>query len=702
MMVDRCNGAKSPLKIDLQICTGKGISNALEHSTITWEAFISRLSKASIDSSITTAQYQGLPTDDKLKRKSSRGYYLPAIVEGSTRNSRAVLARTLATIDIEGNNADIGQINRILSKYEYHWHETRSSTPESKRYRIIIPLQEAMPPEVYRKTVNALCDELEFYGVQVDRKTSNTPSQVSFFPTTNSDQKFNNGLHIGAPLPPIEPIKDTTLTQGVDLKAKSPATTQQIADALSYLKQESDDRRTWIDYGMALYHQYDGSIEGLELWDQWSQYSGKYPGFEEIDKKWSGFHIAGANTITAASILRAAKLKGYQHTKVEPVEPVDELLSQASVANLLQTDPPPLQWLVPDLLPAQKVGLLIAPGGTGKSFLALQMAFSVASGAPFLGRWEIDTPGSVLYLAAEDDRDDVHRRLRSITDSMIPFFDGDQNTLDGYLQNASRHLHVLSRVGKPNLLTVADGKEVSRTNRVEQLIEAANRLTDLKLIIIDPVKRFAGGDENSQEDMTRFVETLEHVRQQTGTNVLALHHANKASQRTDTGLDQGASRGASALTDAVRWQANMIKMDEQAAALYNIPPERVGHYVAFGVSKTNYTAPLGRVWLERQTGGALQHVELREDAPVGRSNTHHLEALDNIVQVVRQRQQMGQLVSPRNLLTDYSGIDGPIGVSARQLQPLIDELIAAGRVQISPSNGPGGGSVLTTGEEIDS
>src|SRR3546814_14499736 len=80
----------------------------------------------------------------------------------------------------------------------------------------------------------------------------------------------------------------------------------------------------------------------------------------------------------------------------------------------------------------------------------------------------------------------------------------------------------------------------------------------LKLIVIDPASRFRGGNENSADDVTRFVEQLERLRQETGATVLVCHHANKASMNETTGVrGQAATRGSSAMTDGVRWQLNL-------------------------------------------------------------------------------------------------------------------------------------------------
>jgi hypothetical protein len=72
----------------------------------------------------------------------------------------------------------------------------------------------------------------------------------------------------------------------------------------------NDDYHRWVDVGMALYHQYEGSKEGFELWCEWSEVG--YPDFEMDDckAKWyeRNFAVKGKHRapITFKSILEWA------------------------------------------------------------------------------------------------------------------------------------------------------------------------------------------------------------------------------------------------------------------------------------------------------------------------------------------------------------------------------------------------------------
>jgi hypothetical protein len=82
-----------------------------------------------------------------------------------------------------------------------------------------------------------------------------------------------------------------------------------------------------------------------------------------------------------------------------------------TAADLQKIDFPPINWIVPDVLPE---GLTILAGKPkmGKSWLALDCALAVASGSDVMGRPCV--PGQALFLALEDNQRRLQRRLNLI------------------------------------------------------------------------------------------------------------------------------------------------------------------------------------------------------------------------------------------------------------------------------------------------
>ena len=85
-------------------------------------------------------------------------------------------------------------------------------------------------------------------------------------------------------------------------------------------------------------------------------------------------------------------------------------------ASQLASTGPQMQWLVEDLWSEQAVGILGGEPKCCKSFLALDLAVSVASGAACLRQFPVRRSGPVLLFPAEDSLAVVRRRL----DAYIP------------------------------------------------------------------------------------------------------------------------------------------------------------------------------------------------------------------------------------------------------------------------------------------
>src|SRR5438128_2448070 len=64
---------------------------------------------------------------------------------------------------------------------------------------------------------------------------------------------------------------------------------------------------------------------------------------------------------------------------------------------------PPSEDLVEGVLPCESLGVLIASAGLGKTFLGLDLAYCVATGIRWLGRFAVKQ-GPVVYVAAEGRR----------------------------------------------------------------------------------------------------------------------------------------------------------------------------------------------------------------------------------------------------------------------------------------------------------
>jgi KaiC/GvpD/RAD55 family RecA-like ATPase len=196
--------------------------------------------------------------------------------------------------------------------------------------------------------------------------------------------------------------------------------------------------------------------------------------------------------------------------------PTFRLLRDADLEAL-----PEIEWLIDDLLPREALAVLYGPAETGKSFLALDMALSIATGRPWQGR--VVQRGPVIYVYAEGQRG-LNRRVR-----------------------AWKQQNGVTNVPVARFLPVA--VQLHENADVQALLTAIERtLSDEGspvLIVIDTLSRcFVDGDENQQRDMGNFVAGAKKLQEHTGSTVLILHHQAKHHNQGNGPRGSNVLRGA--------------------------------------------------------------------------------------------------------------------------------------------------------------
>ena len=250
------------------------------------------------------------------------------------------------------------------------------------------------------------------------------------------------------------------------------------------------------------------------------------------------------------------------------------------------------------MLPLGRVGMLAAAGGAGKSWALIQLALSVATGTPWLGTYPVPdgAAGPVLLAMGEEEEEELRRRIYYASRSM------GLSRRDQAL--AAERILLLPLCGEPVSLThSADDLRVlgslDGTNETAFARELHVRLSESavewRLLILDPASRFAGPDvEVDNAAATRFVQALERLTNAPGNpTVLLSHHTTKTSRTGEKSGEATAARGSSALTDGVRWQANLDTSSESDSQLtFKVVKSNYGRFpptpLALNRDKDNY------------------------------------------------------------------------------------------------------------------
>jgi RecA-family ATPase len=264
--------------------------------------------------------------------------------------------------------------------------------------------------------------------------------------------------------------------------------------------------------------------------------------------------------------------------------------------------------------------MLAAGGSVGKTMALTQLAVAVATGRRWLecrnGTHEdfpgFDTPeegGRVLLALGEEDAGEARRRLHAAVM-------GTGLTREEKALVASR-IVVAPLMGQGvQLIAPADKWGTQPPQPTAFALELRARLMESpepwSLVVIDPLSRWAGPDtETDNAAATKFVQLLETFTKAPGTpTVLVAHHTTKGARREGT-ADDTAARGASALSDGVRWHAHMTAKPHPEG-VHGVGVPRMAE---LRVVKTNYGLPLDEtLWLARDEGGLLRAASRREKA----------------------------------------------------------------------------------------
>lgn len=275
--------------------------------------------------------------------------------------------------------------------------------------------------------------------------------------------------------------------------------------------------------------------------------------------------------------------------------PANPFAKPMNIVDALTSTPPAPDHVLPGLL-SGSVGMLVGPGGIGKSMLELQVAVSVALGLPPLDGamdgwcdgWSSDKPQKVTVVFAEEPLDVVWRRLHTVVHAVLARATAKHGTSDEALRVLQENLQVFPLGGGHRISLMSDSLEA--TAHLHQLEEACE---GTRLAMLDPLRQLHRADENDSTAMNALVQLLQGVAHRTRAALIFSHHTSRAAQQ-GTGAEAAASRGSTALTDGVRWQMNMA--ESRRSVTVNL---------LVNLAKQNYIASPPAVAFCRSDGGLL-------------------------------------------------------------------------------------------------
>src|SRR5262249_32509758 len=174
-------------------------------------------------------------------------------------------------------------------------------------------------------------------------------------------------------------------------------------------------------------------------------------------------------------------------------------------------------------IPMYQPHLTTGHGAIGKSVVELARAVAHVLGKAWLGMWV--RQGPVIYLGADEEEDELHRRLEAILRHYGATF---SDIVGG--------LHLLSYVGEDCLLGIPDNKGIIRPTEIfHRLLADVIRIGPISLTI-DTLTDVYAGDEMERNETTQFVKLLQHMAIKARCSVAILAHPSNAGMATGSGL----------------------------------------------------------------------------------------------------------------------------------------------------------------------
>jgi hypothetical protein len=273
--------------------------------------------------------------------------------------------------------------------------------------------------------------------------------------------------------------------------------------------------------------------------------------------------------------------KVTDHVAPEPLEIPDGL---SGVMDFMLPPPPPREWLLGTYLIKGHVTMLVAPGGTGKSMLALLWAQMLATGSRLIGEAAPHHPCKVHIWSGEDDTDEMRRRMYAI----IQKHETDRGAL-------SANIRIETALDRPfKILRKSKDTGVSVDEAAVNGLIKALKDNGTEVLILDPMIALHGIDENSNEDMDLLMDQLVRIAREANVAVLVVHHVAKGSLRDDKRGDPAdAARGATAIINRARIAIALRVMTAEEAAKSQIAEAKRFSYVQILDAKSNMAQRAG-------------------------------------------------------------------------------------------------------------
>jgi AAA domain len=220
----------------------------------------------------------------------------------------------------------------------------------------------------------------------------------------------------------------------------------------------------------------------------------------------------------------------------------------------------------------KQVTVLVAPSGSGKSLLTIQMGLAFGDGQPW-ANWRPRAKLRVLMVNSEDDILEQRRRFAAA----LRVMEVDRESINDKVVLAESTLGII--IAKFHSST----KTMVATPLLEKLVETVKR-HNIDWICVDPFAETFEGEENNNELKWAAILWRE-VARRCNVAVILVHHTKKYAH--DMAGDVDAARGASALIGVARIVSTLFSMSKTEAQVMSVKDDERHDYLRYDDAKAN-------------------------------------------------------------------------------------------------------------------
>lgn len=336
----------------MKVLIAKGVTQAVgETLDLSWREFC-----------VMVHEQNRTISDESSESKREGRWFSACEYAGNHRRRENLNGRCWAVVaDLDGVH-DTAGVEKALARWEYIAWTTWSSTPAVPRWRVVIPIEGGCEPAAFAKLAGRVLREVE--GLAKIDQRSYTAEQLWFFPEHKRSMAREHviWMNVGSPIRgghlievDFTGVKLVTRPGEIERGGRNEALVRRLAmaDAL-----RCEDRAELRELALGWNSRLKEPMSAKEV-------------NEVVRKTWNWMQ-------RGAGVQRRAEAWRRVSDDIELPKIGTSLMSSA---------------IRDALMPESIVGDFLYPGATmisakmkeGKSFLAMQLALSVATGTPFLG-----------------------------------------------------------------------------------------------------------------------------------------------------------------------------------------------------------------------------------------------------------------------------------------------------------------------------